>query len=50
MKSRSELFNLWCSLGREEKIVIPQYERDDSGPSTQGWPSKVYNYSFQDYF
>jgi hypothetical protein len=48
MKSRSELFNLWCSLGREEKIVIPQYERPDSGPSTQGYPSKVSSYAFQE--
>lgn len=48
MKNRSELFDLWCSLGREEKIVIPQYERPDSGPISQGYPSKVDHYSFQE--
>lgn len=47
MKNREELFNLWCSLGREEKIVIPQYERDD-GPISQGYPSKVSSYAFQE--
>lgn len=48
MKNKAELFNLWCSIGRDPVIVIPQYERPDSGPSTQGYPSKVSSYAFQE--
>ena len=49
MTNYQQLFSLWCNIGREPKIVIPQYERpSDPGPSFQGWPSKVNNYSFNE--
>lgn len=48
MKSRSELFDLWCSVGRDPVIFIPQYERPDSGPSTQGYQSRIKTYAFQE--
>lgn len=47
VKSRSELFDLWCSVGRDPIVKIPQYERPDQQLS-QGYRPRTDHYSFQE--
>ena len=46
MSDRQTLFDLWCSIGRDPCVVIPQYERDTQGPISQGFKPRVDHYSF----
>ena len=48
MKNKDQLFSLWCNIGRDPIVKIPQCERDTRGPINQGFKPRVDHYSFQE--
>jgi hypothetical protein len=47
MPTHNDLFDLWCSIGREKVVKIPEYQRPDAQLS-QGYRSRVTTYAFKE--